>query len=105
MGNQPQRERFLQVCRAIRLPAMTCRRTKLKLFVYGLIATVVLVAIIAAIVRLNPHGSISRANYNKIRPGMVMAEVEAFLGAPSDDLPPLSYEDIHADESAARDLS
>jgi hypothetical protein len=81
---------------------MTYKRTKSRLFLYGLLATVVLVALIATLVRLKPQSSISRANYDKIQPGMAITEVEAIVGAPSDDLPPLSYQDIHADESALR---
>ena len=76
---------------------MTYRRTKLTLLLCGVLSTAVLAA---AVVRLNTRGNITRANYDKIRTGVTLAEVEAILGAPSDDLPPLSYQDIQADESA-----
>jgi hypothetical protein len=42
---------------------------------------------------------VTKWNYDKIRPGMTLAEVVHILGVPSNDLPPLSYEDIYSDES------
>lgn len=83
------------------LLAMTHKGTKSQPILIGLLAIATVVALAATIVwLLNVRGNATRAHYDKIRPGMAIAEVEAILGAPSDDLPPLSYQDIHAAESA-----
>jgi hypothetical protein len=79
---------------------MTHFRRKSRLLLCGLLAAVIVVGITTVIVRLSLHGNITRNNYDKIRPGMAITEVETSLGAPCDDLPPLSYEEIDADEGA-----
>jgi hypothetical protein len=60
---------------------MTTRR---RLLVFGLLAAVVLLSIVAALV-LWPRPGITRANATRIQVGMTLAEVEAVLGGPPRD--------------------
>jgi hypothetical protein len=44
------------------------------------------------------RGPANRGNYDKIKIGMTEVEVESLLGAPGEELAPLTYQDIRADE-------
>jgi len=50
---------------------------------------------------VRPDSPVNRANYNRIQVGMTSHNVDSLLGLPMEDLPPLSYEDIRADEDVA----
>ena len=43
-------------------------------------------------------GPVTRANYDRIRMAMTLADVETLLGCPGEELGPLGFEDLHADE-------
>src|SRR5437868_6250457 len=77
---------------------MECRRAKPRHYVLLALALSVIGGAGLTALYFRAGGSVSRANYNSIRTGMTLAEVEAVLGGPGDKLGPLGYEDIHVDE-------
>jgi hypothetical protein len=77
---------------------------KQRLLLLGTLVLALLAASISAVAWLSGHGNITGVNYARIRIGMPLRDVIAILGAPSTDVPPLTYEDIHADESSLQKL-
>ena len=49
---------------------------------------------------VNTRGPVTRAYYNQIQVGMTLAEVEAIMGSPGDNLPRLCGHDVARDESS-----
>jgi len=74
------------------------RQIGLKRCLYALVAVALACVVFLIWALLTASDTVSRGNYNKIHVGMTEAQVEALLGVPGEELAPLTYEDVHADE-------